>query len=300
MSEGGMEQEHRIELRCSFCGKHQREVRKLIAGPTVYICDECIKLCNQIIAEEAKREEPPEQPAPPKAERRAKKRNQTLCCSFCGKSQREVKKLIAGPNVYICDECIGLCNDIIAEEIDLEEISGALRSALPGEGRAFLATIVDRGSGATGRLSNLAHKRDRRFWFLRRLFYRFAMRIPRRVLVSAWRLSDRLSRRTPERVSVLASLGGLSSEWRMLQTLVGMRESLSPAATPHTEVELPAWVRPVADRLTATVEVLETLGPRFDEGRLEESRDSLEHAHAQVRHARDLLMSGPPDPTASS
>ena len=46
--------------------------------------------------------------------------NQTLCCSFCGKSQKEVKKLIAGPTVYICDECIGLCNDIIAEEIDRE------------------------------------------------------------------------------------------------------------------------------------------------------------------------------------
>lgn len=39
-----------------------------------------------------------------------------LSCSFCGKSQREVKKLIAGPTVYICDECIDLCNDIIAEE----------------------------------------------------------------------------------------------------------------------------------------------------------------------------------------
>src|SRR5690606_37096226 len=46
--------------------------------------------------------------------------NQSLCCSFCGKSQKEVKKLIAGPTVYICDECIGLCNDIIAEEIDRE------------------------------------------------------------------------------------------------------------------------------------------------------------------------------------
>ena len=43
-------------LRCSFCGKSQREVRKLIAGPTVYICDECIELCNEIIADEAERE----------------------------------------------------------------------------------------------------------------------------------------------------------------------------------------------------------------------------------------------------
>lgn len=45
-----------------------------------------------------------------------------LHCSFCGKSQREVKKLIAGPNVYICDECIQLCNDIIAEEVEKEEL----------------------------------------------------------------------------------------------------------------------------------------------------------------------------------
>jgi ATP-dependent Clp protease ATP-binding subunit ClpX len=47
---------------------------------------------------------------------RRESRNNNLSCSFCGKSQREVKKLIAGPTVYICDECIRLCNDIIAEE----------------------------------------------------------------------------------------------------------------------------------------------------------------------------------------
>jgi ATP-dependent Clp protease ATP-binding subunit ClpX len=43
-------------LSCSFCGKSQREVRKLVAGPTVYICDECIELCNEIIADEAEKE----------------------------------------------------------------------------------------------------------------------------------------------------------------------------------------------------------------------------------------------------
>lgn len=51
-------------------------------------------------------------------------------CSFCGKSQDQVRKLIAGPEVYICDECIGLCNDIILEELDEEgplEIAGALK-----------------------------------------------------------------------------------------------------------------------------------------------------------------------------
>src|SRR4030065_720099 len=50
-----------------------------------------------------------------------------LHCSFCGKSQDEVKKLIAGPSVYICDECIQLCTEIIAEEYGLEkESEGAL------------------------------------------------------------------------------------------------------------------------------------------------------------------------------
>ena len=42
-----------------------------------------------------------------------------LKCSFCGKSQEQVRKLIAGPNVYICDECVGLCTDIVAEEYDV-------------------------------------------------------------------------------------------------------------------------------------------------------------------------------------
>lgn len=51
-----------------------------------------------------------------------------LCCSFCGKSQEQVRKLIAGPRVYICDECIELCNEIIAEEFE----KGALvRSPVP-------------------------------------------------------------------------------------------------------------------------------------------------------------------------
>ncbi|MGA2957669.1 MAG: ATP-dependent Clp protease ATP-binding subunit ClpX [Thermodesulfobacteriota bacterium] len=45
----------------------------------------------------------------------------TLFCSFCRKSQAEVKKLVAGPGVYICDECVALCNDIIVEEVEKEE-----------------------------------------------------------------------------------------------------------------------------------------------------------------------------------
>ncbi|MEN9799792.1 MAG: hypothetical protein RL653_3489 [Pseudomonadota bacterium] len=60
-----MKKEHHVNLSCSFCGKSQREVRKLIAGPTVYICDECIKLCNDIMVEEAEREETKPQVALP-------------------------------------------------------------------------------------------------------------------------------------------------------------------------------------------------------------------------------------------
>lgn len=52
-----------------------------------------------------------------------------LYCSFCGKSQHEVRKLIAGPSVFICDECVELCNDIIREE--LEEKATTARSSLP-------------------------------------------------------------------------------------------------------------------------------------------------------------------------
>jgi len=55
------------------------------------------------------------------ADRKGQERMGTLFCSFCGKGQEEVKKLIAGPAVYICDECVGLCKDIIAEEVEKEE-----------------------------------------------------------------------------------------------------------------------------------------------------------------------------------
>ncbi|MEY3943400.1 MAG: ATP-dependent Clp protease ATP-binding subunit ClpX, partial [Pseudomonadota bacterium] len=54
-----------------------------------------------------------------------------LYCSFCGKSQHEVKKLIAGPSVFICDECIDLCNDIIRDEQSEAATSESSRDALP-------------------------------------------------------------------------------------------------------------------------------------------------------------------------
>ena len=55
--------------------------------------------------------------------------NKLLHCSFCGKNQNEVSKLIAGPSVFICDECVDLCNEIIRDE--LEEKSLKTRKNLP-------------------------------------------------------------------------------------------------------------------------------------------------------------------------
>jgi ATP-dependent Clp protease ATP-binding subunit ClpX len=67
----------------------------------------------------------------------------TLNCSFCGKNQKEVKKLIAGPNVYICNECIDLCNDIIVEEKEREEIrSGTHKVPKPQDIKIFLDDYV--------------------------------------------------------------------------------------------------------------------------------------------------------------
>ncbi|MFW6054628.1 MAG: ClpX C4-type zinc finger protein, partial [Thermodesulfobacteriota bacterium] len=54
-------------------------------------------------------------------------RMQELCCSFCAKTQEEVQRLIAGPDVYICDECISLCNEILThDKISEESESGSL------------------------------------------------------------------------------------------------------------------------------------------------------------------------------
>ena len=66
-----------------------------------------------------------------------------LVCSFCGKSQDEVRKLIAGPTVYICDECIDLCNDIIAEDIDHDEnLSSSSNVPKPAEIKRVLDQYV--------------------------------------------------------------------------------------------------------------------------------------------------------------
>ena len=65
------------------------------------------------------------------ADKKGSSSEKTLYCSFCGKSQHEVKKLIAGPSVFICDECIDLCNEIIRDELPAGEEAREARSDLP-------------------------------------------------------------------------------------------------------------------------------------------------------------------------
>ena len=89
--------------------------------------------------------------------------NANLSCSFCGKSQKEVKKLIAGPTVYICDECIELCNDIIAEEYGQEEAGSAPQRVLkPKEIKAALDEYVIGQDAAKKVLSVAVHNHYRR------------------------------------------------------------------------------------------------------------------------------------------
>jgi ATP-dependent Clp protease ATP-binding subunit ClpX len=88
---------------------------------------------------------------------------QALCCSFCGKSQKEVKKLIAGPTVYICDECIGLCNDIIAEEGEREDPKDTkLRIPRPSEIKSILDDYIIGQDRAKKILSVAVHNHYKR------------------------------------------------------------------------------------------------------------------------------------------
>ena len=119
-----------ITLCCNFCLNSQHDVTKLIAGPHVFICDECVGRCNEIIAKEDMplsicddcvddyyRSLTPYVPGLKNIGKEPNADYRPLCCNFCHKTQHEVMKLIAGPHVLICDECVGLCNEIIAEEL---------------------------------------------------------------------------------------------------------------------------------------------------------------------------------------
>ena len=94
--------------------------------------------------------------------KKKKEEGSNVACSFCGKSQKEVKKLIAGPTVYICDECIELCNDIIAEESTREGESGSSSVPKPKEIKGVLDQYVVGQNNAKKILAVAVHNHYRR------------------------------------------------------------------------------------------------------------------------------------------
>ncbi len=98
-----------------------------------------------------------------KREKQRNYNNTSLKCSFCGKGQKEVRKLIAGPSVYICDECVLLCNEIMAEEFETSlDVSVTKRLPVPKEIKAFLDDYVIEQEKAKKILSVAVHNHYKR------------------------------------------------------------------------------------------------------------------------------------------
>jgi ATP-dependent Clp protease ATP-binding subunit ClpX len=92
----------------------------------------------------------------------------TLRCSFCGKSQNEVKKLIAGPTVYICNECIDICNEIITDDQQAESVANRAPLPKPGEIKNFLDEYVIGQEDTKKRLAVAVYQHYKRIEIARR------------------------------------------------------------------------------------------------------------------------------------
>src|SRR6187549_32565 len=92
----------------------------------------------------------------------------TLRCSFCGKSQNEVKKLIAGPTVYICNECIDICNEIITDDQQAEQVASRPPLPKPGEIKSFLDEYVIGQDETKKRLAVAVYQHYKRIEMARR------------------------------------------------------------------------------------------------------------------------------------
>lgn len=93
-------------MDCSFCGKKQAEVSKLIAGPAVFICNECVGDCNAAL----KHGEPTGNITIIVRETAA------ATCSFCGKKPNEVEGIVGVSTARICNECLKICGDILVAD----------------------------------------------------------------------------------------------------------------------------------------------------------------------------------------
>jgi ClpX C4-type zinc finger len=100
-------------LSCSFCGKHQKQIKKLISGPGVNICNECIDRVHTVLAATGTTASTPIAAIVPVSDAARAER-----CSFCGKRRHQVATMASTGHAQICNECIDLCSDIISEELD--------------------------------------------------------------------------------------------------------------------------------------------------------------------------------------
>ena len=91
-----------------------------------------------------------------------------LCCSFCGKSQNDVKKLIAGPGVYVCNECIDICNEIINDDERAESSTARTNLPKPQEIKAFLDEYVIGQEESKKRLSVAVYQHYKRLELVKR------------------------------------------------------------------------------------------------------------------------------------
>jgi hypothetical protein len=93
---------HATGLNCSFCGRSKDDVAKLIAGPGIYICDQCVALAHRAAD------------GLPAAGFDVVAKVSEWKCSFCGKKAAHVGILLAGPGLYICDRCLVVCDEVLA------------------------------------------------------------------------------------------------------------------------------------------------------------------------------------------
>jgi ATP-dependent protease Clp ATPase subunit len=98
-------------LSCTFCGRNQKQVKKLIAGPGVYICGGCADIAQVVL-------DPAADPGSVAGSmHKAGPVEAAEPCSFCGKGSQQVPAMAAAGEARICTECVALCHEIIEEEL---------------------------------------------------------------------------------------------------------------------------------------------------------------------------------------
>ena len=93
-------------IECCFCGKKQAEAKTLIAGPAVYICDECVRDCSNALAARE----------PTGSITMILSKAAEAACSYCGRKPVEVDVIVGVPQARICNECIKICEDILVKD----------------------------------------------------------------------------------------------------------------------------------------------------------------------------------------